>query len=678
MCGARCIEYACIFVSPNGFEVNCMITPHFSFLYNGKPFHELSPVQTRTDTGYIYTLPDGLTVELQEKQYPAFDAVEWCLYFSNQGSTDTGIIENLYDCDISVPIPADPPKHPSLFPPHEYAKIVVTTGMVDYVREESAAEELKMREQYILAGQTQTYTPVGGRSSVGILPFFEASRGEEGVLYAIGWTGQWKASFTRNTDNIRITSGVENAAFVLHPGEKYRTTSALVLSYSDGTANAYNRFRRLMKSLSPIGKGERPAYAPLAFEAFGGVPTESMLKRLQTLSQNDIRFEYFWIDAGWYGDSEKPCPDPFTGNWGNFTGNWYVNRHVHPNALQDVAAETKKAGMKMLVWFEPERAVKGTVLAESHPEWFLTLPGNSNLLLNLGDPEALDGICDVLFKQFDTLDVQCYRQDFNISPLPFWQANDPENRKGITEIAYINGLYSFWDRILERYPSMVIDNCAGGGRRIDFETMKRSVPIWRTDYYCYVNANPDIIQMQQFGIQRFLPYTGGVTKQKNDTYAARSTYSQAWVGAYQCYDTMTLAGEDLVWAKKISDEYLRIRPYLDCDFYPLENSGYSSSGWVAWQYDDPEKGEGVIMAFRRMNSTCTKAEFSLGGICADCMYEIEDLDTGDTTTVSGMEILEKGLEVVISERRSSKVLVYRCLYPENRSTAIPGVQTPEV
>ncbi|MBQ3590431.1 MAG: hypothetical protein II979_00700, partial [Clostridia bacterium] len=64
-------------------------------------------------------------------------------------------------------------------------------------------------------------------------------------------------------------------------------------------------------------------------------------------------------------------------------------------------------------------------------------------------------------------------------------------------------------------------------------------------------------------------------------------------------------------------------------------------------------------------------------ICADCMYEIEDLDTGDTTTISGMDILQKGLEVVISERRSSKVLVYRCLYPENRSTAIPVVQPPE-
>ena len=94
-------------------------------------------------------------------------------------------------------------------------------------------------------------------------------------------------------------------------------------------------------------------------------------------------------------------------------------------------------------------------------------------------------------------------------------------------------------------------------------------------------------------------------------------------------------------------------------FVDLENSGYSSAGWAAWQYDDPERGEGVVMAFRRANSSCSKAEFELGGICTDCMYKVEDLDTGDTNTISGMDILEKGFEVYISEKRGSKIIIYR-------------------
>ncbi len=638
-----------------------MITPAFSFLYNGTPFSELSPSVRETATGAVFTLPDGLTVELVSVRYPKYDAVEWKLFLSNNGTADSGRIEALYDCDVTVPFAQDPQRHPLLFPTREYTKIVATTGAKFYPRETSAAEEFRIQNNYILRGQKQSYAPGGGRSSDGMLPFFEVSAGDKGVLFAIGWTGQWNATFTRNDDGIRIVSGIEGVSFVLRPGEKISTTSSVMLSFTDGAEKAYNRFRRLLKELSPLGKGERPRYAQYAFEAFGGVSTENMLLRLDTLAENDIRFDYLWIDAGWYGDSEAPCPDPHTGNWASYTGNWYVNRNVHPAGLADVASRTEELGMKMLIWFEPERALKNTKLVQEHPEWFLTLPGKDNCLLNLGDPAALDGIENVLSGLFEELHVGCYRQDFNIQPLPYWRAADAEDRKGMTEIAYVNGLYTLWDRLLARFPSIIIDNCSGGGRRIDWETMKRAVPVWRTDYYCFMNANPDVVQAQQFGMQRFLPYSGGVTKKKSDTYAARSTYSAAWVGAYWCYDIMSLDAGDLAWAKKISDEYLRIRPYFDCDFYPLEDSGYSEGGWSAWQYDDPEKREGVVMAFRREESACSRAELPLRGLDPSKTYLFEDIDSGAAAGYSGRELLERGLTVEITERRSSKIILYRSM-----------------
>ena len=34
---------------------------------------------------------------------------------------------------------------------------------------------------------------------------------------------------------------------------------------------------------------------------------------------------------------------------------------------------------------------------------------------------------------------------------------------------HIEGLYAFLDYLLAHKPSLVIDNCAGGGRRLDFE-----------------------------------------------------------------------------------------------------------------------------------------------------------------------------------------------------------------
>ena len=88
------------------------------------------------------------------------------------------------------------------------------------------------------------------------------------------------------------------------------------------------------------------------------------------------------------------------------------------------------------------------------------------------------------------------------------------------------GLYKFWDMLLEKYPDLLIDNCASGGR-IDIETLKRAIPFFRSDYQCEFNPNPDVTQTHGTNISRYLPYTGCTSKVKNDTYAVRSTYSSS-------------------------------------------------------------------------------------------------------------------------------------------------------
>lgn len=51
----------------------------------------------------------------------------------------------------------------------------------------------------------------------------------------------------------------------------------------------------------------------------------------------------------------------------------------------------------------------------------------------------------------------------------------------MTEIRFVEGHYAMWDELREKNPGLWIDNCAGGGRRIDLEMCMRSVPLWRSD-----------------------------------------------------------------------------------------------------------------------------------------------------------------------------------------------------
>ena len=157
--------------------------------------------------------------------------------------------------------------------------------------------------------------------------------------------------------------------------------------------------------------------------------------------------------------------------------------------MKPVSDAAHAAGAKFMLWFEPERVVKGTQWAVEHKEWMLDCPQPAGseeadwLLFDLGNDEACDWLCKYYGDFLEENGVDWYRQDCNIKPAPYWAHNDEPGRKGIKEIRHIENLYRFWDYLLDRFPEMVIDNCASGGKRLDWETISRSVPLWRSDYY---------------------------------------------------------------------------------------------------------------------------------------------------------------------------------------------------
>jgi len=52
----------------------------------------------------------------------------------------------------------------------------------------------------------------------------------------------------------------------------------------------------------------------------------------------------------------------------------------------------------------------------------------------------------------------------------------------MTENLYVQGYLAYWDGLLQQHPGMLIDSCASGGRRNDLETLRRAVPLLRSDY----------------------------------------------------------------------------------------------------------------------------------------------------------------------------------------------------
>ena len=599
---------------------------------------------------------EHLRVTVETTSYPEFAATEWVLWFENPSAERSDILSDICDGDFTVPLPSAPEKFKGdIALPGERAVISMNGCVpgIDYSTDDaSSATEFAAVPHYFHPTRGKpgsvsfAFANHGAHSSDGQMPFFEVAQGGRGAIVAIGWTGGWRAKFTDAADGVHVEAGLGKARFYLEPGEKLRTSRILVMNYAPGE-DASNKFRSLVRRhFSHVASHPGVREGLLAYELWGGLTSEEMIRRVKTLKAKGLAYEDLWIDAGWYGNSQK-CDDAYTGDWWAWTGDWTTNSRIHPDGLADVSAAAKDAGMGMMLWFEPERVVPSSNFAKEHPDLL------SGALLYYGNEEGRIHVRETISDFASRLGFSCYRQDFNFDPANDLAKLDPPDREGIAEIRHITGLYRLWDELLERFPKMLIDNCASGGRRIDIETLRRSVAYFRSDYQCGFNLNPDVLQAHNAGISRLLPYAGCTVK-LSDTYALRSAYSASHGVAY--WNAIFQKEEAVDWAaaKKCCDEYRRIRRFLPCDFHNLGSAGIDPTAWAIWQYHDPGTGEGVVLAFRRSQSPSDKAVVALRGIPSNAKIETENLDTGEKAAVAA-----GALALHLPERRSSTVLLYR-------------------
>lgn len=642
--------------------------PRFSFLLDGKPALESAFTHEMQEQGNelktIYRFECGLTLTNFAKKYDRYGAYEWVNVLENTGNEPTPLISELWDCDCTLPCPHSEPHRRSPWMPSLDQSMFVLNPMgsatVSETDFEVKIDDGAIHPQVFLhPGNTNHYQSKGGRSSGGEnAPFFNIHQNGKGYFYAVGWTGQWNAQFSRTEDVLRLQSKIEDTHFVLLPGEKIRTSSVLILPYTGSVEDSQNLWRRFLREcIMP----KNAKVAPLSISFWGGTTTNRMLERIDQITDENIPNDCFWIDAGWCGENTLPSDNEFEGDWSERVGDWEISPHVHPNALCDVAQKIKEKGRKFILWFEPERVRNTTCYAKEHPEFLLCNGTNKSLLLNLGNPKALAYCMDWISKRIEALDVDCYRQDFNMDPLEYWRNNDTEDRQGITEIKHIMGLYALWDALLARFPKLFIDNCASGGKRLDIEMMKRSTALWRSDAQCPADPNPECTQVNNVNFSLWMPYSGTGSGRVYDTYRMRSAYAPGGLSTSYSYSANEHFGSEagqVEWFRARCEEYLRVRPYFQGDLYPLTKPAKDETAWCATQWHRPEEGDGMIQLFKREYSPYCTACFALHGIDAEKNYLFTDFDGGEFE-VSGKELTEKGLSITIYEKRVAKIYLYR-------------------
>lgn len=652
----------------------------FSFVYRGKPSKELLPAWTKTSTRA--TAPDGhermttvwrdpasgLEVSRELVRFQGSPAVEVMLRLRNYGSKDTPIVEKILPLDFAFAQPgegsailhyvlgsamrassADVPEMSRDFMPTEKKLDPgVSTCLVHYVM-----QAYKHVESY--------------------LPFFDVEWPGGGLIGAIGWTGQWLINAGRASDGkIVLQAGQEITHLVLHAGESIRTPRVLLLEWSGADRiGGHNLFRQLLvKHYVPRINGEVQlppiAYTPgylLMFEdiatktgrdpldiiptiklnelgkkfidqtpALNWVTEENQLELLRKLP--DIGLDTYWLDAGW-----------FEGLWPGGRGSW-VPKKEFPRGLRPIADAAHARGLKFLLWFDPEGLGPGSRIQKERPEWVLHQPeeGQWGGIYKWMDPAALTYMTDLITNYIRDWQVDIYRNDRNTCPLPFWRTADTEDRQGITEIRQIEGLYAFFDALLERFPKLTIDNANWRGTGPDLEMMKRSLgSLTRSELTSSGLPFPISDQAQTTELSLWIPLDSNLLHMA-DPYNFRSTMTTG-IGIGMNLNSPYVPVNEL---RKGIAELKSIRQYWLGDYYPLAATSLDENVWAGYQFYRPDMKGGFALLFRRPRALDASFTVRLRGLNPQARYRVtfaETFDVMDQQTITGAELASLRIEI---------------------------------
>jgi len=618
--------------------------PPFSFEYGGarsSDFLKTWKHTSRSKSGADFTEIEatwedpktGLAVTATAKAFKDYPAVDWVLSFENRGTKDTPIIENIRAADLTLDTG------------NSKRAVVLHQLQGDSCGERSFTPF----DTSLMLGQSTRIAPTRGRpSQETAFPFWNLQYADKGVITAVGWSGQWEASYDRSQAGpIRFAAGMESTHLLLHPGESIRTPRVLMMTWSGDRIAAHNRFRRLMLFRYVPKLDGRPLKLPIALQTFDryigrpGWATEAgQLQAAETASK--LGCDTYWFDAGW-----------FVGGFPSGAGNWFCKPDAFPNGLGPVGELCHRRGMQFMVWFEPCRVAPNTQIAREHPDY--VLGGAQGGLYNLGNKEARKWITDLISKRITEFGLDCYREDYNIDPLGFWRANDTPDRQGMTEIRFVEGHYAFWDELRARHPGLWIDNCASGGRRIDLETCMRSVPLWRSDTSCSP-GHAEWNQAQSAALSQYIPlHTASAWDPERYVFRSSAT------GGLLCELDYLNPAFSVTKTRTLIKEIDDIRKFWYGDFYPLTPAASALDQFAAFQLHRPDLDAGIVLAFRRPECELRGLVLDPRGLDAKHSYELEFIDEAGKKTrqvMTAKEIRANGLELRIPAKGQSLLVRY--------------------
>lgn len=415
----------------------------------------------------LVTLKDetvGITVTLQYGVLPKLDVITRAAQIRND-SEKTVVLQNAASASLDIP-----------------------SGDWDLIHffgrhaGERTPARTKIAQREILIGSRR------GSSSHHQNPFLIlAEKGtQEGYGPCIGMSLLYSGSFSGNVSRdafgtTRAVLGVssENMDYPLESGEVFQAPETALVYSASGLAHLSHLYHDLIAQHICRGpwKNRRRPVLINNWEAtelnFDGEKIISIAKQAA-----DLGVEMMVLDDGWFGARNSD-------NAG--LGDWVVNTDKLGCTMGELARKIRDMGMKFGLWIEPEMVNEDSDLYRAHPDWVLAIPGKkpvrgrNQLVLDFSRPEIVDAVFDQIAAVLDDCQADYIKMDMNRNITDIYTAASVHQSQGKILHQYILGVYRFMEKLLERYPNLLLEGCSGGGGRFDAGMLYYCPQIWCSD-----------------------------------------------------------------------------------------------------------------------------------------------------------------------------------------------------
>ena len=362
-------------------------------------------------------------------------------------------------------------------------------GAVNWVTGLEAGEEQGgrfTRQRQALTSGGQFELGSAARSSQTAVPVVWFSGTPGSFFGGVNWSGAWKLEATGPAGNGLVTvefslGGTTTTVLRDQPLEGPHGFFGVARGDQSDVTLALQRYFR-----QGVRHG-RPLEAPVTYNTWFAYGTRIDEEALRDEMGHAARagVELFMIDAGWYAGPE--------GVWDFSTGlgNWVPDPERFPSGLGALTDYAHELGMKVGVWVEPERLDLATVYElKLAKERFLATTGGryhgemdngeaTTAQICLGDAEAREWLLAQLVQLIDSARPDFLKWDNN-----FWiNCDRPGHGHGTKDgnFAHVKGLYAVLAELRARYPALSIENCAGGGNRLDAGLLQFTDSAWMDD-----------------------------------------------------------------------------------------------------------------------------------------------------------------------------------------------------